>query len=40
MDNYRSLQVPSVCNEDGLAQLGIQATDMDAIVPRMLGSKR
>lgn len=40
MDNYRSLQVPSVCNEDGLAQLGIKATDMDAIVPRMLGSKR
>ena len=40
MDNYRSLQVPSVCNEDGLAQLGIQATHMDAIVPRMLGSKR
>jgi NADH dehydrogenase len=40
MDNYRSLQVPSVCNEDGLAQLGIESTDMDAIVPRMLGSKR
>jgi len=40
MDNYRSLQVPSTCNEDGLAQLGIEATDMDAIVPRMLGSTR
>ncbi|MEJ2322546.1 MAG: complex I NDUFA9 subunit family protein [Gammaproteobacteria bacterium] len=40
MDNYRSLQLPSVCNEDGLAQLGIEATDMDAIVPRMLRGKR
>ena len=40
MDNYRSLQVPSICAEDGLAELGIEATDMDAIVPRMLGSKR
>ena len=40
MDNYRSLQVPSVCSEDGLAELGIEATDMDAVVPRMLGSKR
>lgn len=40
MDNYRSLQIPSVCNEDGLAELGIEATDMDAIVPKMLGSTR
>ena len=39
-DNYRSLQIPSTCSEDGLSQLGIEATDMDAVVPWMLGSKR
>jgi uncharacterized protein YbjT (DUF2867 family) len=35
MDNYNSLQQPSVCTHNGLQQLGITATDMDAIVPRM-----
>ena len=37
MDNYNSLQQPSVCTHNGLQQLGITATDMDAIVPRMFG---
>lgn len=36
MDNYNSLQQPSVCTHNGLQQLGIKATDMDAIVPQML----
>ncbi len=35
MDNYDSLQKPSICSHNGLQQLGIKATDMDAIVPRM-----
>lgn len=37
MDNYLSLQVDSVCNRDGLGELGIQATDVDAVVPAYLG---
>jgi len=36
IDNYNSLQLPSVCTHNGLQQLGIKATDMDAIVPHML----
>jgi NADH dehydrogenase len=32
-DNYLSLQTPSICKQNGLAALGIQATPMDAIVP-------
>jgi uncharacterized protein YbjT (DUF2867 family) len=35
-DNYLSLQVDSVCREDGLGQLGIAATDVDAVVPAYL----
>lgn len=35
MDNYNSLQQPSVCTQNGLQQLGITATDMNAIVPQM-----
>jgi NADH dehydrogenase len=38
-DNYLSLQVPSVCNDDGLARLGIEPTDIDAVVPYFLGQK-
>ena len=36
MDNYNSLQQPSVCTHNGLQQLGIKATDMDIIIPQML----
>ena len=35
-DNFGSLQTPSVCGEDGLGQLGIEATPLDAVVPRYL----
>lgn len=36
LDNYRSLQVDSVCDQDGLAELGIRPTDMDLVVPAFL----
>ena len=39
MDNFRSLQVDSVCDEDGLAALGITSTDMDAVVPGFLSRR-
>jgi len=38
-DNYHSLLVDSVCMENGLAELGITATAMDAVVPRFLGGR-
>ena len=38
MDNYRSLQVDSVCDRDDLATLGVQAHGLEAIVPTYLGS--
>lgn len=36
MDNYLSLQVNSICREDGLGRLGLSATDVDAVVPGYL----
>jgi len=36
MDNYLSLQVDSVCRTQGLAELGLTATDIDAVVPGYL----
>ncbi|EGV18641.1 complex I NDUFA9 subunit family protein [Thiocapsa marina] len=36
-DNYLSLQIDSICREDGLGRLGIAATDVDAVVPAYLG---
>ncbi len=38
-DNYLSLQVDSVCEENGLATLGILPTDIDAVVPLYLGQR-
>jgi uncharacterized protein YbjT (DUF2867 family) len=40
LDNFRSLGAPSVCHDDGLAALGIEATPMSAVVPRMLRGAR
>jgi len=37
-DNYRSLEVDSVCNEDGLAKLGIRPKSMAASARQFLGS--
>jgi len=39
-DNYLSLQMDSVCSgNNGLSELGIEATDIDAIVPYYLGER-
>jgi len=38
-DNYNSLQVDSVCKENGLKTLGIEATSMDAVVPGYLANR-
>jgi NADH dehydrogenase len=35
-DNYLSLQVDSLCSHDGLGALGIEATDLDAVMPACL----
>ena len=40
MDNYWSLQIDSLCREDGCARLGIQPRSIDAVVPGYLGGKR
>jgi NADH dehydrogenase len=38
LDNYRSMLLPSVCDEhNGLLQLGIHPTDIDTVVPTYLG---
>lgn len=39
MDNYRSLQVDSVCEGDDLAALGVQASGLEAVVPTYLGTR-
>lgn len=36
MDNYLSLQTDSICETSGLAELGIQATDIETVVPTYL----
>jgi NADH dehydrogenase len=38
-DNYLSLQVDSVCRENGLEALGIEPTDLDAVAPLHLGRR-
>ncbi|MEE8428601.1 MAG: complex I NDUFA9 subunit family protein, partial [Gammaproteobacteria bacterium] len=40
LDNYYSLQHPSVCTDPGLERLGITPTPIDAIVPMYLGNRR
>lgn len=39
-DNYNSLRVDSVTSRDGLAEMGISASDFEHIVPRYLGRGR
>ncbi len=39
LDNYYSLQHPSVCTDPGLERLGITPTPIDAIVPMYLGDR-
>lgn len=38
-DNYASLQVPSICHQNGLDELGIEPTAIDAVVPGYLGQR-
>jgi NADH dehydrogenase len=38
-DNYRSLQVPSICSGNALEALGVEPTPMDAIVPGYLAPR-
>ena len=38
-DNYRSMLVPSTCDGEDLARLGIEATTVDAVVPTYLGKR-
>jgi len=38
-DNYLSSIVDNVCSEDGLAELGIQPTAVEAVVPKYLGGR-
>ncbi len=40
LDNFRSLQLDSVCSENGMARLGIAPVSMRAIVPAYLGDAR
>lgn len=40
LDNYWSLQIDSVCQENGCARLGIQPRSVEAIVPGYLAGKR
>lgn len=39
-DNYHSLKLDSVAREDGLGALGIVATPIDAVMPRLLASRK
>lgn len=39
MDNYRSLQIDSVCKENGFHSLGIKPRSLEAIVPTYLGNE-
>lgn len=39
MDNYLSLKVHNICDANGLATLGIDATPMEAIVPAYLARR-
>jgi NADH dehydrogenase len=39
MDNYHSLQTDSICKKNGLEDLGIQAKDLETIVPLYLGKE-
>ena len=40
LDNFRSLELDSVCIDDGLGRLGIQPTSLRAIAPGYLGEGR
>jgi len=37
MDNYRSMQVPNVCTDNGFAHLGITPVSLESVAPGYLG---
>jgi uncharacterized protein YbjT (DUF2867 family) len=39
LDNFRSLELDSVCSNDGLARLGMDATSLRGVVPGYLGER-
>ena len=39
VDNYQSLQLDSICNQDGLGALGIHPKSVESIMPRLLGGE-
>lgn len=39
LDNYYSMQVDSICTDDGLARLGIAATPLEEVVPGYIGAR-
>ena len=39
VDNYQSLQLDSICSQDGLAALGITPKSVESIMPRLLGDE-
>lgn len=39
LDNYRSLKVHSICDSNGFAEFGIEATPMEAVVPNYLAGR-
>ncbi len=39
MDNYLSMKIDSLCDKNGLQELGIEPTDIDAVVPYYLGAR-
>ena len=38
-DNYRSLQIDSLCSQNGLEKLGIMPATIDSVVPFYLSEK-
>ena len=39
LDNYNSMQVPSICDGDDLERLGVAARTLESIVPGFLGNR-
>jgi NADH dehydrogenase len=40
LDNFRSLELDSVCSDNGFARLGITPTSLRAVVPEYLGARQ
>jgi uncharacterized protein YbjT (DUF2867 family) len=40
LDNYRSMQVPNICEGEDLSELGVTPTTVGSVVPAYLGTRR